>query len=372
MNRGDTESKKTHQGAYFDDAEKLISTIIDNNDTKMLASDKRVQIEWLKPLLEDIIDLVAKAPTSQHEILGIKVICNISTVFALKCLDFNNMDQMKELANELCLWTRFKELEQGKTPANTSKHLNDDLLWLLDLWFGHLIYSLQQPLDIWHFSPEFFILFIRKQHTIGWKLVEQGFKRCPDFNKNRSKFQLFLLLQEALCSLQSPVTKNLMENASKFAITPMKDLLLGSNIHPGKKTQCSKIGSLLLRKLKEMKVETKLVHSISKVLKDASTAYNENKKEKKTNAKSIDDSSSSHVNNHEKKKTKKTDQNKINNDSNSQKKKKVRKEIFLQFTPKIKRKFKASIPQRRREKWLSKRKLNFYLLLPCFICQFMF
>jgi len=184
---------------------------------------------------------------------------------------------MKEIPDEDNTETIFHEVAM---PENTYKHVNDDLLWLLDVWFSQLVYLLKQTPKTWYFSREFFISLIRYQHTIGWKLVQEGFKAIEVFKKPWSQLQLFLLLGEACNHVETPAIEMFLKNVAKLIVKPMKNML-SESMNPAKKTLCAKKCSLLVRKLKYFGIQDSQENEIAETLTEAATAWRNEKKRQK-------------------------------------------------------------------------------------------
>jgi len=282
---------------------------------------------------------------------------------------------MQELVNDVCLWTRFKQMdttevdntaqktaEEISEPEKKFEHVSNDLLWLLDLWFSQLILLLEQIPGSWYCSREFFIMLIRQHHTIGWKLIQDGFKAFEVAKSPWAKLQLFLLFGEACCHLDSPVINILLTNVAKLIIGPLNEMLF-TPINPSKKTQCVKRCSLFLRKLNHLEIYDEFTNQIETLLSKASNSWkmekNEKKQEKK-NAKKNKKKSAKKNNQNKEKKTnennsKKTNQNnsKKTNQSNGSVKKTTQNNANKTKIPSVK---KTKIPSGKKSKIPSAKK----------------
>ena len=213
----------------YETMKRLMNTIIGTNVNSFFNVDKNVSkndIEnidsiWLQPLIEDLIVLISKSPTYEHEILGVKALVFVSKIYYVKYMKQEFMsvilnDVKFSLGEEAKNESENENNNQDKTEQKSrnkskkkkgsdKKMVNENVVqlhWLLDLWFGQLLLLIKQPKRSWHFSREFFDVCMARIPFVGWKLLYEIFL-CYDECKNTwSKAQLFELLGVCCNNLQ--------------------------------------------------------------------------------------------------------------------------------------------------------------------------
>ena len=235
----------------------IINAMLANSPKLMVDADRKhndIKTEWLRDIVYDIVELTAEAPTYEHEMMGVKVLCYLSKIYQLKSCRGDTEHALDALA----MWKAMDlDLYSDSDSDSASK---PEIVWLFELWWLQLVLFMKQPRRSWYFSREFVDVLLRKNPVIAWRLVHGALQKFSVCRNSWSQTQIFVILGNVSerCLLDddedSKAIKCILKAVAQRMVGPLKESL-SKSMEPTKRMLIVQNAGKVVRRLNKYKIQ---------------------------------------------------------------------------------------------------------------------